>query len=606
MNETNAKYARWIVRILHPRLINYKFKARGEEVAATKFQCLVVSDTPEQYAWAIIPFAFQNRAAPQTGMDRFLESSVWEMKTLVFDARSKADYNGAPLKRTLLLQQPTKLRLVNSTEAEAYTHPVHYVLPGLTLAEMMIGKKIQMQSGVRTVDFVAKIKGMSAVRPVVVQGFRTTVMDVEVIDDSKLPNGNAATCTVAVWGGSIKLFDALMPGKAASFFGCTLVRTDANEIKINMNEGSACLMTNGPRVALLENMVIGDMTCESVTVAWAPSSRPIDVSGDAVYTCAASMAGLKPENCSSTDDVVFQVNRALLDFSTERENIFTQDGTRLFAKGTIHDWTGPVQLAVVETAVPKIFGLDTKAEVLAALEQNSLTTVKDRVNLRGVRRLEGNVIRFLVADVVEAPCGASLSMSATRNLLGLADVLGDVAVPAPMSAITMCPLLGLAVVREDGQKIGAYRVLSLVQGNKPSKLAKFNNGEGDAYLVESAQVKCLLSDTDTRADLRGYCNFDTMLQYRLDKEVALAFISASTGDSTTIFTIDHMAKVPPGELEAVQKALKNEAAIALASPEMPTKTINRTVSPSSGRKVRRITLEPSSPPLPIPATNARD
>ena len=56
MNSTIGKYARWYVRILDPKIYPYRFTSRGEEVAAERFECVVVSNDPTQYMLATVPF----------------------------------------------------------------------------------------------------------------------------------------------------------------------------------------------------------------------------------------------------------------------------------------------------------------------------------------------------------------------------------------------------------------------------------------------------------------------------------------------------------------------------------------------------------------------
>ena len=48
MNGTTSKYAKWFVRVIHPKLIDYTFQARGETVHAQKFECVLVSKDPAQ------------------------------------------------------------------------------------------------------------------------------------------------------------------------------------------------------------------------------------------------------------------------------------------------------------------------------------------------------------------------------------------------------------------------------------------------------------------------------------------------------------------------------------------------------------------------------
>ena len=56
MNSTIGKFAKWYVRIIDPKIIQYEFKLRGETVSAERFECVLVSKDPSQYMLATVPF----------------------------------------------------------------------------------------------------------------------------------------------------------------------------------------------------------------------------------------------------------------------------------------------------------------------------------------------------------------------------------------------------------------------------------------------------------------------------------------------------------------------------------------------------------------------
>ena len=155
-----------------------------------------------------------------------------------------------------------------------------------------------------------------------------------------------------------------------------------------------------------------------------------------------------------------------------------------------------------------------------------------------------------------------------RTALGLADVTGDVLVAAPVDRVKDAPLLGL-VVRSDAKGfIAAHRVLLLVKGTTQSELRQLGiEGQSlatQSFQVQSSRVKCLLSDDEHEVDLHGYCNFNDMLQYRLDKEVALVLVSAwDHGDSSKnpVGTIEAMTKV--SDVESVKASMRQEWKAAL-------------------------------------------
>ena len=63
MNSTIGKFAKWYVRIIDPKIIQYEFRSRGETVSAERFECVLVSKDPAQYMLAIVPFSFNDRLA---------------------------------------------------------------------------------------------------------------------------------------------------------------------------------------------------------------------------------------------------------------------------------------------------------------------------------------------------------------------------------------------------------------------------------------------------------------------------------------------------------------------------------------------------------------
>ena len=44
MNDSTSKYAKWYVRIIDPKIIEYSFSAKGEEIRANKIQCVLGVD----------------------------------------------------------------------------------------------------------------------------------------------------------------------------------------------------------------------------------------------------------------------------------------------------------------------------------------------------------------------------------------------------------------------------------------------------------------------------------------------------------------------------------------------------------------------------------
>ena len=124
---------------------------------------------------------------------------------------------------------------------------------------------------------------------------------------------------------------------------------------------------------------------------------------------------------------------------------------------------------------------------------------------------------------------------------------------------------------------------------------------GQTFLVKSNGVRCLLSETNTQVDLRGYCDFQSMLQYRLDTDDALVLISALVpGNPRPVLTVERMQKVNQAEKDVLIQSLKEEWTTALQDH---SKQVDEShVSPAKSeywdqapRKARRIVSEAQSP-----------
>ena len=96
MNGTTGKFAKWYVRVIAPKIIDYPIKARGETIAAQKFECVLVSKDPTQYMLGLVPFAFSDRGAAKKAMDKFKENYVFEITQPAFDTKAKSEFNGCP------------------------------------------------------------------------------------------------------------------------------------------------------------------------------------------------------------------------------------------------------------------------------------------------------------------------------------------------------------------------------------------------------------------------------------------------------------------------------------------------------------------------------
>ena len=84
------------------------------------------------------------------------------------------------------------------------------------------------------------------------------------------------------------------------------------------------------------------------------------------------------------------------------------------------------------------------------------------MNVRGVIRVEAGVTKKYAVRVEKSPLEAVISMNAMQQSLGLSTVSDDVVVSAPADRVLDEAMLGLALKRDAGDPLGAFRVLLLV------------------------------------------------------------------------------------------------------------------------------------------------
>ena len=125
-----------------------------------------------------------------------------------------------------------------------------------------------------------------------------------------------------------------------------------------------------------------------------------------------------------------------------------------------------------------------------------------------------------------------------------------------------------------------------------------------SFRMSSSKARCLLSEADSEVfgDLHGYCDFKTMLQYRLDTDCALVLASALTVDENCerAATVEFMQEVTEANKESLRTAVGVEWRTALTN--IASTMLDAYTSPTKSeywnepqRKVRRLESDPKSP-----------
>ncbi len=189
---------------------------------------------------------------------------------------------------------------------------------------------------------------------------------------------------------------------------------------------------------------------------------------------------------------------------------------------------------MIDVATRSVFSLDSKEAVLTAARDQSLAVELRCVNVRGVLRQENGILKKYIAAIVPSPLTTVPSARGMRATLGLAYIAGSIVQAAPVARLIDCPVQGFALATDAPGSVSAHRVLLFVQGALESSLEPLDPEctvpQQQSFCVTSSKARCLLSEADSEVfgDLHGYCDFKTMLQYRLDTDCALVLASALT------------------------------------------------------------------------------
>ena len=603
MNLETAKHAQWMVRVLAPKLIRYTFQAKGKTVEAEKFQCLLVSTIPTQFMIGSVPFNFAAPKAASQAFQKFKAGLCFRVQQPEFDGRMKAEYISTPIKKALLLTNPATVTAVPLTDTAKLKDVADHVDVGMSLTNVlgrlnkMYWPQTQTLSGgtrqTQLLNLCGKVNSISSAKQVIVAGRTRKVSAIELADQE------ASLVEVHVWDEAHEQLEGVNEGEGITIVGCSAQREANSElVKLNLWD-SGYILKSGPKAQALSSWNPQQQSLTKLTTVFTPSNPLLPTDCESLPTCAAALAN--PPKLS--EDRVIQVNRCLIDIPTREEQMFTQDGKRLYSSCRLRDWSGAVDVDLVSEAMLTLYGCKTQEEVREALATRALKVKLSRVNARGILRPTDTGSKTLIGQIEESPLDAPVSAKAMRAMLGLSEVSGEVVLAAPAGRVQ--DLSGLAVESSDRGFLPAHRVLLLVKGTTSTTLEAIGEtGQSltaQSFRVASKEARCLLSDSEVHVNLYGYCDYSSMLQHRLDTDTALVLASAlevapDTQEKT--FTVEHMVKVQ--DFDKLKASLDIEWKIVLLSEANEDR--EQYASPTKAeywdrdvKKLKRIVSEPLEP-----------
>ena len=416
---------------------------------------------------------------------------------------------------------------------------------------------------------------------------------------------------VGVWNDAYALFEPLKFGVGVVIIGCNAAN-EQGEVKLSIWPYTV-VCTDGDQAQSLTSFDASNLGTQTLTATFTPGQGLESlVECEAHPTCAKALA----DASGQVDAKVFQMNRVLVDVPLQQEAILTQDG-RLFVKSCrVRDRTGGVDVDIVSGAIPALYGCANESELRQQFGAQSLTSSKERMNVRGVLRVEAGITKRYIVKAEPSSLEAKVSMLGMQQSLGLSIVSDDLVLPAPAQFVVDEPMLGLAVRRENAESLGVFRVLFLVQGQESTHMEVIDESvpmKDQVFKLVSNNVRCLLSPSASkRLRLVAYCNFENSLTCRLDKEVALVLVSAAeyqepgvcgSGEeaASLITAVEHITKISKDQQKVLENSLALEAmsvlGVAEDDPEMPKRAANDPEYWAHPAKLQRMQSEPVTPVL---------
>jgi len=344
LNQASAKFMDWHLRVVHPRIVQYQFTTRKQEVVnAAKFQAYLVGNKPTEYVLAAVPFCFKDAGRAARALQKYGELTAWKLASVALEPNSKSHWNGCPNKEVVLLETPTKIHpLMQGSEEEKQLS--RHIEPPMRLADIL--EVMQTQS----VDCAVVLEEVQRLRTEVARGKQVSVCTIVVTDDSN------ARANITCWEEQAETVQGLA-GQAGTVFGMIAVY-DNQEVKLSIRTGAVFDFTSNARHEQLQENYKGRTEATQircVTQSW--TARAPSCDGNAVLACASFLRTASKEERYAMQEP-FQLMGVYA--SGNLIDIYTKDKQRFFIHGVLRDWSGSVPVSFLDSCVLTLLQCDSK------------------------------------------------------------------------------------------------------------------------------------------------------------------------------------------------------------------------------------------------------
>ena len=393
LTEQSAGVGAWILKVSgEAQASTYPWNKNGKSGKGARLDWVLVSEDSTQYCQGLYKRKGQEPAATReidAAKAKYKPNSIWKASKLSL-IKENPKYLGCSCKVFIDMNTSSFQPVLQSTVQMPIqaTPPEH-------LSELL-----QCPGG-QSVDVLALVKAVSEPSQKTTANGQRNLVEINIFDDSG--KDGAASCMFPAWlpiptaGAPCqhleKLKDAVDNRRPIAFFNliCERKPTEASASE-HGTEAKTTLKTSrdkfrfeicevGTKAERLKKDadVILSAGAERVTVVaelpvYTGTTQAIDYLGsEATFTvCRLLDYMIGAGSNSANETTVCQINHARILESKAGDNVYTNQGDRLFPEVLVIDQTGAVQLRMREKAALAISGLDTKEDFATLAFQGGL------------------------------------------------------------------------------------------------------------------------------------------------------------------------------------------------------------------------------------------
>ncbi len=566
LNTGTGAVGSWLFKVVHSDIVDYAYSWQGAQVSKQKLRVMFVSPLAEDYCIGVMKETKQGgqKELEAAKLNMYKVHNLFRSKSICF-TDDKKQYVSTPFKLVLDLR---KCKLTSLLQSQI-PMPMAAQPPGSIID--IVGLQLQ-SGGVHRFDITA-LCSVSAVRYSQTRAGLRCIVDVTLIDGSTTAVGKKAELSFALFVACKEVskpppdmeafLSVVESDDPISFFALNAKRPSGGAMEITTSSEFFWIAANGTKAECLKSRSselksLKDEDKTKLTTAWEPSSTRDYEAEQCSQTTCALLDACGGQNAHLAHDKVFQLNFTEVQPPSSADEILTKDGSRLWMRVQVADFTGKIEVGLREKAALQLAGLDhtdpASKETFKALHAADdlrfpmLSSIRVILTCKQKAKPDGTEASFqlsqadeptdvfmtiVIAEEQNLEAKPKKSMLELLEFMKVLEPRTDGIVPAMLSSIQPSAHYPMAIKQLASLPVGASepgmselqssdtsslakpcdKALVMVFSTNPSKQEKLREG---AYRLETNQVKCALDADDSETyTITAMCSETSLRQFDL-------------------------------------------------------------------------------------------